>query len=112
MQTQYGPGDSATWGRPTDHPHDPRTPDDDCADDTMLLLIWTGVRALVHYVETGWGDEVEITGVTFSGGEFIGAEAFAPDTLDDWEAEIQAQLREERDMAADCAAIDRLEPDA
>lgn len=109
--TQYGPGDAATWGAPTGHPHDPRTPDEDGADDTMLLQIWRGVRAMVHYVAADDGRFVDITGVTFSGGAFLDSGAFAADVLDDWAAEIQAQLREERDMAADCAAIDRLEDD-
>lgn len=29
-----GPGDEATWGRCTGHPHDPRTEDFDAADIT------------------------------------------------------------------------------
>lgn len=52
--TEYGPGDSETWGAPTGHPHDPRTPDDDGDDEsdtTEIVLLF--VAALVVLVV--WG---------------------------------------------------------
>ena len=43
MNSSYipGPGDEATWGPPTGHPHDPRTDDevdfwDICIDDEIF----------------------------------------------------------------------------
>lgn len=39
MTTMPGPGDPETWGPPTRHPHDPRTPDaDECPDCGEMMI--------------------------------------------------------------------------
>jgi hypothetical protein len=38
--TQYGPGDSETWGPCTGHPADPRTPELDDLDDEPAPDEW------------------------------------------------------------------------
>ncbi|MBI3157623.1 MAG: hypothetical protein HYZ20_19760 [Burkholderiales bacterium] len=107
-----GPGDAATWGRPTGHPHDPRT-EDDCADNTSRQYLDELPVLVGYYAGNAYGcryaaADIEITDVVINGHE-LDPLLFAPGVLCEWQRAIAAEINGERDMAADCAAIDRLE---
>ena len=113
MQTRYGPGDSATWGRPTGHPHDPRTPDEDGVADTMLLYLDELPVLVGYYAGDSYGmryaaADIEITDAAISG-HAIEPGHFALETLREWQQAIADEINSELDMAADCAAFERLE---
>ena len=112
MQTQYGPGDAATWGAPTGHPNDPRTEDFDDLDlvssGSMALPICGTTQADVAYSE--WDDgSVFVEAIHFSGGEKIDACRFHPDLVASLEDEVAAELRKERRIAYETARAARLE---
>ena len=102
MQTQYGPGDAATWGAPTGHPNDPRTEDfDDGADDTMLLYLDELPVLVGYYAGDSYGlrcaaADIEITDVVINGYE-LEPLLFAPGVLCEWQRAIADEINAEAD---------------
>lgn len=116
MQTQYGPGDAATWGAPTGHPHDPRTPDEDGVADTMLLYLDELPVLVGYYAGPTYGlrhaaADIEITDVVINGYQ-LDPLLFDAGVVCGWQRAIAAEINGEREIAADCAAFERLEGDA
>ncbi|MCB1891114.1 MAG: hypothetical protein KDF48_02755 [Rhodocyclaceae bacterium] len=115
--TSYGPGDPETWGAPTGHPNDPRTEDfDDGADDTMLLYLDELPVLVGYYAGPTYGlrhaaADIEITDVVINGHE-LDPLLFDAGVVCGWQQAIADEINGEREMAADCAAFERLEPDA
>lgn len=113
--TTYGPGDAATWGRPTGHPNDPRTEDFDGADSTSLQYLDELPVLVGYYAGETYGcrcaaADIEITDVVINGCQ-LEPLLFSTNVLCQWQRDIAAEINRERDFAADCAAIDRLEAD-
>ncbi|MCB1892574.1 MAG: hypothetical protein KDF48_10160 [Rhodocyclaceae bacterium] len=99
--TSYGPGDPETWGAPTGHPHDPRTPDEDGADSTSLQYLDELPVLVGYYAGDSYGlrcaaADIEITDVVINGYE-LEPLLFAPGVLCEWRQAIAAEINAEAD---------------
>lgn len=99
--TSYGPGDPETWGAPTGHPNDPRTPDDDGADSTSLQYLDELPVLVGYYAGDAYGcryaaADIEITDVVINGYQ-LEPLLFAPGVLCGWQRAIADEINAEAD---------------